>query len=181
MAEIASAGNGRQGNRTRRSKKQSTKVDLTPMVDLGFLLITFFIFTTSMAEPKAMQLYLPAGEQPGTEWGKSNVLTIIPIGNDKVFYYHGDLADAITKKLYDTTTFSFHNGIGDIIRFKQKALYANPKMKQNKLMLIIKPSPEASYQNVTDALDEVLINGLQHYSLVDLSIEEKATLAKLGF
>jgi biopolymer transport protein ExbD len=180
MAEIISAGNHRQGKGVRRSKKLSTKVDLTPMVDLGFLLITFFIFTTSMAEPKAMQLFLPAGQEHTTEWGESTVLTVIPIANNRVFYYHGELKDALIKKQLGVSNFAFNNGIGDIIRIKQKALNNNPKFKRDDLMLIIKPSADASYQNVTDALDEVLINGLKHYTLIDIEKEEITALKSLG-
>lgn len=180
MAEIINAGNHRSGKGLRRSKKLSTKIDLTPMVDLGFLLITFFIFTTSMTEPKAMQLFLPAGVEKTTDWGKSAILTIIPIANDKVFYYHGELREAVIKKQLGVSNFAFNNGIGDIIRIKQKALDINPKYKRNDLMLIIKPSAVASYQNITDALDEVLINGLKHYTLIDIEKEEITELKNLG-
>jgi hypothetical protein len=127
MAEINSnTGHTWHRGGVRRSKKLSTKVDLTPMVDLGFLLITFFIFTTSMTTPKTMKLYLPAGETPGMPYGESAVLTIIPVSNDNIFYYPGDLATAIENNLYGTTTFSISHGIGDIIRKKQAALENNP-------------------------------------------------------
>jgi len=181
MAEINSvAGNNRHKAGARRSKKLSTKVDLTPMVDLGFLLITFFIFTTSMTTPKAMKLYLPAGEAAEMPAGESTALTIIPVSSNKVFYYHGDLAAALQHNAYGTTTFSINNGIGDIIREKQRALNKNPKYAAKDLMLIIKPAVDARYQNVVAALDEVLINDLKHYAFVDLDVVEKSTLKKLG-
>jgi len=138
MAEMnSSAGNNRQKGGLRRCKKLSTKVDLTPMVDLGFLLITFFVFTTSMTKPKAMNLYLPAGEISTMPTGESTVLTIIPVSNDKVFYYHGDLDKAMQTGLHGITGFSITNGIGDIIRQKQIALDNNPKYTRKDLMLII--------------------------------------------
>jgi biopolymer transport protein ExbD len=181
MAEITSnAGHHRQKGGVRRSKKLSTKVDLTPMVDLGFLLITFFVFTTSMSKPKSMHIILPAGDSSTMLTGVSTALTIIPVSGNKVFYYHGDLATALTTNLYGTTTFSISNGIGDIIRQKQIALSKNPAFTKNDLILIIKPAIDASYQNVVNALDEVLINDLQHYAFVDLEQLEKETLVKLG-
>jgi len=181
MAEINSnAGHSRQKGGVRRSKKLSTKVDLTPMVDLGFLLITFFVFTTSMSQAKAMRLILPAGAIDSTPWGESASLTIIPVSGNKVFYYQGDVATALTTNLYGTTTFSIGNGIGDIIRQKQIALGKNPKFTKNDLMLIIKPAVDANYQNVVNALDEVLINNVKHYAFVDLDQTEKETLLKMG-
>jgi biopolymer transport protein ExbD len=181
MAEITSnAGHKRQKGSVRRSKKLSTKVDLTPMVDLGFLLITFFIFTTTMSQPTAMKLFLPAGEKTGMPTGASTALTVIPVADNKVFYYHGDLQTALKENLYGTTTFSVSNGVGDVIRQKQIALEQNQKFTKKDLMLIIKPAMDARYQNVVAALDEVLINDLKHYAFVDLDPVEKETLAKLG-
>lgn len=181
MAEINSnAGSTRHKGGVRRSKKLSTRVDLTPMVDLGFLLITFFVFTTSMLTPKAMHLYLPAGEKTDMPTGESTALTIIPVSNNKIFYYHGDLATAIQDHLYGTTTFAVSNGIGAVIRNKRVALGNNPKYTANDLMLIIKPAVDASYQNVVAALDQVLINDLKHYAFVDLDAAEKESMIRLG-
>jgi len=181
MAEINSnAGHHRQKGGVRRSKKLSTKVDLTPMVDLGFLLITFFVFTTSMSQPKAMKLILPAGEISNMPTGESTTLTIIPLAGNKIFYYHGDLQKALATNMYGTTTFSITNGIGDIIREKQMAIGRNSKLKKEDMMLIIKPAAEASFESIVHALDEVLINVLPHYAFVDLEPFEKQTLLKLG-
>jgi Biopolymer transport protein ExbD/TolR len=176
MAEINISGNNRQKGAVRRCKKLSTKVDLTPMVDLGFLLITFFVFTTSMSKPKAMNLYLPAGDSATTPAGESTVLTIIPVTGDKVFYYHGDWETARQVGLYGTTNFSITAGIGDIIRQKQTALDKSPTFTRNDLMLIIKPTAEASYRNVVAALDEILINAVKHYAFLEPDPAEKAAL-----
>lgn len=181
MAEINSnAGHGRHKGGPRRSKKLSTKVDLTPMVDLGFLLITFFVFTTSMSKAKTMDLIMPAGKSPTTPTGKSTALTVIPVAGNRIFYYHGELDAAMKGNLYGITNFSTVNGLRDIIKIKQSELGKNPKFTKDDLMLIIKPSPEASYDNVVNILDETLINALKHYAIVDLETADKETMLQLG-
>ena len=176
MAELnTSAGHDRRRGIT-RSKKLSTRVDLTPMVDLGFLLITFFVFTTNISEPRALDLNMPAGDIPDIKIANSTALTMIPLANDKIFYYHGDLSDAEKDGLYGITNFAIATGIGEVVRQKQKALGA----KRADLMLIIRPSMESSFQNLVDALDEVLINDVKHYSVVDITEEEKQYLSAKG-
>src|SRR3982751_4864274 len=97
MAEMDISGGGghkKKGTGGKKSKKQSTRVDLTPMVDLGFLLITFFIFTTTMSQPTAMKLFLPKDTDKPEEQNKakeSGALTLLLGGNDHVYYYEGQL------------------------------------------------------------------------------------------
>ena len=92
MAELDTSGGGhKKGRGVKKSKKLSTRVDLTPMVDLGFLLITFFIFTTTMTRPTAMRLILPK-DVPDTERQpepESAVITLLPGKNNLVYYYEG--------------------------------------------------------------------------------------------
>src|SRR4051794_26948964 len=96
MAEMDTSGGGhKKGPGVKKSKKLSTRVDLTPMVDLGFLLITFFIFTTTMSQPTAMQLVMPKDTDNPEEQNKakeSGVLTILLGSDNHVFYYMGSLA-----------------------------------------------------------------------------------------
>src|SRR6202007_3465080 len=97
MAEMDTSGGGGHKKRpgVKKSKKLSTRVDLTPMVDLGFLLITFFIFTPTMSQPTAMQLVLPKDTDKPEEQNKakeSGVLTILLGSDNHVFYYEGSLA-----------------------------------------------------------------------------------------
>lgn len=175
MAELnVAAGAGQQKGIT-RSKKLSTRVDLTPMVDLGFLLITFFMFSVNISKPTALELIMPKDE-PGKNVdmpvAKSTALTVIPMADGKVFYYHGYMNEAERSGLYGITNVSITAGIGNVIRQKQKALDASGKFKSADLILIIRPMKDASYQTVVDVLDEVLINLLQHYSFVDITNEE---------
>lgn len=176
MAEVnvPAAGGNKPG--VRRSKKHSTRVDLTPMVDLGFLLITFFIFTTSMSSPKAMKLNMPDDTKDGVppmNIGNSTALTVIPINENKIFYYHGTLESALKENAFGVTSYSITDGLGQIIRTKQAALDKIKADKHEDLMVMIKPTPESNYQNVVNVLDEMLINDVKHYAVLDITPEEK--------
>src|SRR4028119_1260983 len=97
MAEMdtSSGGGHKKGPGVKKGKKMSTRVDLTPMVDLGFLLITFFIFTTTMSEATAMRLFLPKDTEKPEEQNEvkqSGALTMLLGKNNVVYYYEGKLA-----------------------------------------------------------------------------------------
>ena len=96
MAEMdtSSGGGHKKGPGVKKGKKLSTRVDLTPMVDLGFLLITFFIFTTTMSQPTALKLMLPKDAENPEEQNKakeSGVITLLLGKDNTVFYYEGQL------------------------------------------------------------------------------------------
>ena len=176
MSEITTISSEQKAG-VKRSKKLSTRVDLTPMVGLGFLLITFFIFTTTLSLPKSMKIVMPAGD-PDMPIGNSSALTIIPLADNKIFYYHGELTEALSNKLYGTSSYSFADGIGSVIREKQSALDRSG-IGRNELMLIIKPAESSRFANTVDILDEVLINEVRRYALTEQTNEEKQILASL--
>jgi len=165
MASIDTGGDsgGGHGNKpgVKKAKKLSTKVDMTPMVDLGFLLITFFIFTTTTALPTAMKLYLPKDVDKPEEQNKvkeSGAFTILLGANDNVYYYEG-----LDPTQLKATNFK---GIRDEILRKKKS--TNPE----DLVMIIKPSEEATYKNTVDILDEMTIAEIKRYAMVDISPDE---------
>jgi biopolymer transport protein ExbD len=158
---------------TRRRLPRHIRIDMTPMVDLGFLLITFFIFTASMAETKALKLFMPADGE-GSKIGNSTVLTALLGADNKLYLYEGDWKDALKNNKVVKTSYNVYTGAGSLIRAKQKAL--GPRREE--LMLLIKPTEGATYQNIINALDEVTINGVKKYVIVDPSEEEVAYASK---
>ena len=162
MAEMdtSSGGGHKKGPGVKKGKKLSTRVDLTPMVDLGFLLITFFIFTTTMSQPTAMRLFLPKDTEKPEEQNKvksSGALSLILAKDNTVFYYEGELAPDGSN--FKSTNFG---GIRDIIINKKKS--TNPE----DFVVVIKPTPDATYKNTVDILDEMTINEVKRYALVDI-------------
>lgn len=182
MAQITTAINEGRRAGVHRMKKHSLKTDMTPMVDLGFLLITFFVFTSSLSEPRALQLNMPA-EGPPTPVAASAALTILLGENNTVYYYEGDLItigwqQAIARGKIIKTNFSLRQGIGGMIRNKQKQLDRQPVNGEGRegLMMLIKAGARSSYKNVIDALDEAMINGVKKYAVVKISAEESKLL-----
>jgi biopolymer transport protein ExbD len=171
--EAKSGGGHKAGPGVKKSKKLSTRVDLTPMVDLGFLLITFFMFTTTLTSPTAMKLNMPddtAKPEEQNEAKMSGALTIMMGKADQVYYYEGKLtADG---QGFKTTDFK---GIRDVIVNKRKALGAKA---DDDMVVVIKPNDDATYKNTVDILDEMTINGVKKYAIVDVNDSEK-TLIKL--
>lgn len=173
MAELDTSGGGhKKGPGVKKGKKLSTRVDLTPMVDLGFLLITFFIFTTTMSQPTALRLFLPKDTEKPEEQNKakaSGALTIMLAKNNGIFYYEGELAPDASN--FKSTGFK---EIRDIIINKKKSV------KPEDFVVVIKPNKESSYKNVVDMLDEMTINVVKRYALVDISPVEEELITKSG-
>lgn len=162
----------------RRIVKRRQKVDMTPMVDLGFLLITFFVITTELSKPTVMDLYMPKNGKP-MDLGESNALSVLLGKNNTVYYYNGNWNDAKKNNKILETTYSSADGLRKIINEKQHRLDATiSKNKEGRdgLMLLIKPGNETSYKNVVDVLDEATINVVKKYAVVKLSDEEAAFL-----
>ncbi len=176
MAEMDTSGGGhkKKGPGVKKSKKQTTRVDLTPMVDLGFLLITFFIFTTTMSQPTAMRLFLPKDADKPQDQNKakeSGALTILLGKDNNVFYYEGMLDNA-AKNLKSSNFGSGDDGIRTTI-LRKKATTPDKDF-----VVVIKPSDECTYKNVVDILDEMSVNVVKRYALVDIS-EVEGKLIKI--
>jgi biopolymer transport protein ExbD len=171
MAEIQEKDSGGKGGKV-RSKKNSGKPDMTPMVDLGFLLITFFMFTTTFSKPNMMKLNMPEKddekeEQETSEVKVSNTITIVMGGEDRIFWYQAPL-DEVTAADFNESDYS-ENGIrADINKKRESAI------DTAMFTVVIKPTDEATFKNTVDILDEMEITGNKKYALVDLQPQELA-------
>lgn len=156
MAEISESQGKEKGGKI-RAKKMSTKIDMTPMVDLAFLLLTFFMLTTTFNKPVTMELILPEkpkDEKEKPEVNEKKVLSLVLGKDDKIYWYIG-----ITKPDVEVTDFSA-NGVRKILRQYQQTI--------DKLLVLIKPSDESRYKNVVDILDEMNISNVKRYALIDV-------------
>ena len=159
--EVKSGGGHKKGPGVKKGKKLSTRVDLTPMVDLGFLLITFFIFTTTMSQPTSMNLAMPKDTDKPDEENKvkeSGSLTLMLGKGNTIYYYFGN--DPATMQ---TTGYK---DLRKIILDKKKITPADD------LFIIIKPDKDATYKNAVDVLDEMSINVINRYAMVDPTADE---------
>jgi biopolymer transport protein ExbD len=175
MAQIENTANVRKGKTFSHHKKQIIRIDMTPMVDLGFLLITFFVFTTTMSTPKATDLFMPKDDTAHPQpLPNSLALSLLLDDNNKVYYYNGDFKEAVNANKVYETNYSTYEGIGKVIRQKQKEIDASGKFAYGRkgLMLLIKPTPGSVYKNVIDALDEAVINDVRKYAIVEPASEE---------
>ena len=175
MAQIEITANVRKGISFAYNKKQVIRIDMTPMVDLGFLLITFFVFTTTMSTPKATDLFMPKDDTTHPQpLPNSLALSLLLDDNNKVYYYNGDFKEAANANKIFETSYSTYGGIGKIIRQKQKDIDASGKFADGRkgLMLLIKPTSGSVYKNVIDALDEAVINDVRKYAIVEPANEE---------
>lgn len=176
MAEVQVQEKGGKGGKV-RSKKQSTRVDMTPMVDLGFLLITFFMFTTTFSKPNVMDLGLPAKPKdekqkpPPTEIKLSNSISILLGKDNRVFWHQQDATSLNDQTLMETTL--DREGIRKVIQ-QAKSRAAD----QTKFTVIIKPTDDAIYKNFVDILDEMAITKSEQYGVTDIKPWEKAIYEK---
>ena len=209
MAEIAQD-EGHKGKGKRKAKKHGTHIDMTPMVDLACLLLTFFMLTTAFNKPKVMEIMLPEkpkeNEKP-PELDKDRAFNIILVENDKILYYDG-LADP-TKTLPVMTEVDYSkDGIRKVLLQRNKELFTNVgKMRKDvtegKLkiprdsveartkrmykadkygpIVLIKAADGVKHRNIVDIMDEMVIANVARYTLVDINPVEKTMVKNHKF
>ncbi|MBP6977826.1 MAG: biopolymer transporter ExbD [Bacteroidales bacterium] len=196
MAEIQqdSPGSGQKQKRT-TPKKVSTRIDFTPMVDLGFLLITFFMLTTTLIKPQTMEIAMPSkekvAEEEQTKVKASRAITIILGANNKVFYYEGTRENDVDPKM-EATDFSAKGIREYLIKRNYDVMVKVLELKDKKdavrmsdddfnkkrseiiadkssPIVLIKATDAASYKNLIDILDEMAICNIGRYAIVDIT------------
>ena len=202
MAEVPGGEGGGGGGRhqKKRAKKGSTRIDMTPMVDLAFLLLTFFILTTTMYKPSTLQLTYPVPpeeDQPKDDKKVNNALTMFLTKKDQILYYVGgfkpetqlvrsNLTD-IRKTLVELNLPSIErinaltkqfneNKISEVVYDSLKNM---SQKQEDALYVIIKPDPDAKFRNVIDMVDEMDISGVGKFAVQDVIKPEEMALLNI--
>lgn len=184
MAEVDSSqgGKGRLGGTKggAKTKKVSTKVDMTPMVDLAFLLITFFMLTTTFSKPKAMELNMPdKNKTDEKQLSKASESMTIILGKDNKVHWFVDTPQRALKGEIPVETTDFSpNGIRKAI-LEQTAKMGKDDKGINRIVIVIKPTDDSKYKNMVDMLDEMHITDSKRYAIVDLLPPEKELYTKI--
>jgi biopolymer transport protein ExbD len=174
MAEIQEKADSGKGGK-KRAKKMSVHLDMTPMVDLAFLLLTFFMLTTTFSKPQTMEINMPVKEETPEDQmpvKASNALTIVVGEDDKLFYYFGlgEIADnpEVLESDYSAT------GIRKVL--------ISPRVKSNdKMVVMVKAMEKSRYKNMVDILDELKITDTRKFALVEITDNDKQLVQqKLG-
>jgi biopolymer transport protein ExbD len=180
MAEMdtSSSGGHKKGPGVKKGKKLSTRIDLTPMVDLGFLLITFFMFTTTLAKPKTMEINMPYKDpnmkiEDQNKIKESVALTVLLSKNHRVYYYEGMATDPNKPPDLKSTTFNQKNGIREEIINKKKKVddlkRSGALGPKDEMTVLIKPDTTSTYSDLVNILDEMNINAVRVYAIIDIS------------
>lgn len=199
MAEIAEDGGGGGKGNKKRAKKQSTRIDMTPMVDLAFLLLTFFVLTATFSKPKSMELTFPVEPNPNDPPPPAikNGITMLLTKDDKIFYYEGEFKakespEATQLKELNFDQSSLHKYLADKNKWaSDKIIALEAQVKSNQMAdttfkrkvrevkadkiaptILIKTDDKASYKNVIDLIDEININLIGKYVVIDMMKSE---------
>lgn len=178
MAELNTDSGSKEKGGKVRSKKSDAKVDLTAMVDLAFLLITFFMLTTSLSKPQSMYLGLPDKDQDPTKNKDMNVderrtMTVMLLENDKMKYYMGLITEptiAPKDAIYGK------DGIRQELLKQVKEVPQVTRDAEKGLIVIIKPTKKSTYKNLVDILDEMAICSVPTYAIVNDFLPEEEEL-----
>ena len=168
MSEVQQQESSDKGGKHKkvRAKKSSTHVDMTPMVDLAFLLLTFFIMTTTFSKPKTMDITMPVKDEV-----KDEDRTKVPANSiHKIILEKNALVNNQVKAVEDSVKRGLIEDKEDVIK-AHKAAVKNAEKKG--LIVLIKPDETSKYNNLVDILDEMLICNVARYAIVDLSESEK--------
>lgn len=178
MAELNTGGGGGKGGKV-RSKKSNPGVDLTAMVDLAFLLITFFILTTTLSKPQSMDLALPDkdpvddNKTPPVETPAWRTLTVVMGKNNKLVYYIGQTDNPYNEDGIDgKPKVTGYGGKGirqAILAHKEYVAQRVNNPEKEGLTVLIKAYKAANYKNVVDILDEMAITKPRTYAMVDIT------------
>ena len=175
MAELDTSGGGKHKGGKVRSKKASTRVDLTAMVDLAFLLITFFMLTTTLAKKKELDLAMPDNSVKTSQLpiAETRTMTVLLGSHNKIEWYMG-----LPGKSAPTVDNYGKDGLRKALIENGKNVAASHAAPDNFMIVLIKPSDKSTYENLVTTLDETNITGVKSRAIVPILPIEVEDLKK---
>jgi biopolymer transport protein ExbD len=175
MAEVDTGSGGGKGKHKKKgTKKVSTKIDMTPMVDLAFLLITFFMLTTTFNKPQTMEVNYPDKTEDKTveqKIAEGRTCVLMPDENDKIYYFFGE-----NSKDVQVTDFS-EKGLRAMLIKRRREVIA--KYGEDKgPIYVVKSTSKAKYKNLVDLIDEFFITQSTQFAIVKITPEDQAVVDK---
>ena len=144
---------GKKGH-GRPKRRLGIRIDMTPMVDVAFLLLIFFMVTTVFRTPQALEINLPPDDKSEVKVAASKVVTVRVLPDERAYYRRGE--DPWARTSVENLTQVFAN-------------YRN----NNEIVLLIKIDREAPFNSMVHIIDELDLAGLTRFSLATLTPEER--------
>jgi biopolymer transport protein ExbD len=155
--------------RDRRANKITINVDMNPMVDLAFLLLTFFMLATTFSQPQVMELVMPVlpdKEDVDQEQAikESQALSILLAENDEIYWFVGITEPEVHQTTFDTKELN--------------SLLEEAHNTINGLVVLIKPMSNSRYENLIDLLDEINNAGIERYAISEVTETDRSLIPK---
>ncbi len=162
MADIQTAEpRGKKKSKHKKKRRIAVRIDMTPMVDLMFVLLTFYMVASSMTRPQAMEINIPPGDSK-VEVAASNLMTLRVVADGSIYWNIGT-DDAKKVEWRD-----FH----DLVEKSNKA--------NSRLITLIKVDRRAKYQDMINIIDELNVDNVTRFSLAPMTSDDQKALAKVG-
>lgn len=158
--DVAESKSHSKGKKRKKGRRLGIRIDMTPLVDVAFLLLTFFMFTTSMSRPQTMEINLPPDKDVKVEVAESNLMTLRVNDKGDVFWSMG----IESPKRIDTK---------DLRAFLRDKLQSNPK-----LIVVLKIDRAGKYNTMVNLIDEINLSNITRFSLAPMLDADKALIAK---
>ncbi len=151
----------KKGKKHKKGRRLGIRIDMTPLVDVAFLLLTFFMFTTSMSRPQTMEINLPPDDKVKVEIAESNLLTLRVNARGEMFWNTG----IESPKRLDPK---------ELRKFLKEKSQGNPK-----LTTLVKVDREGKYIMLVNLIDELNLAQIQRFSIAPLLDADKALIARV--
>jgi biopolymer transport protein ExbD len=158
----APRGHNKKKGKHRKPRRLGVRIDMTPMVDIAFLLLTFFMLTTTMTKPQTMEINLPPDKEVKVEMAESNLMTL---------------------RVQETGAMYWNIGIESPhkIEFKDLKAHLKDRMAQNpKLTVLLKIDRKGKYSMMVDIIDEFNVCSVGRFSIAPMNDTDLKVLAKVS-